>query len=293
MAILAEDGSKYDLGIECDGFTYHSTPAARDRDWLRQQVLEGLGWNLHRVWSTGWIRNPDAELNRIEAALTLARSGVFSTTRTNSIENESANALADDDSVSVEPAPPAFQEICLEEYQPADLSFFKSSRDLKEEITGNLVNIVIHIANVEGPVHKDIIIERVRQLYRLGRVKGSTREKVEQAIRSALLSKRVKGIGSFIWHTEEQLHRTLRYPASGNIEHIPPTEIRAITLAVAKVTFGIPRNDLITEIARVLKFNRTGDRITEVLDTAIGELLAGGQLDESFGMIRTKNIETK
>ncbi|MBP5972781.1 DUF4011 domain-containing protein [Brasilonema sp. CT11] len=48
------------LGIECDGASYHSSPTARDRDRLRQQVLEKLGWNIHRIWSTDWFRNkPD------------------------------------------------------------------------------------------------------------------------------------------------------------------------------------------------------------------------------------------
>jgi uncharacterized protein YkwD len=75
LAILSEDGTEYDLGIQCDGWAYHSVPAARDRDWLRQKVLEGLGWKILRVWSTSWVRNPEAELARVEAALVEARSG--------------------------------------------------------------------------------------------------------------------------------------------------------------------------------------------------------------------------
>jgi very-short-patch-repair endonuclease len=63
----------YLLGIECDGATYHSGKAARDRDRLRQDVLESLGWDLHRIWSTDWFRNPAAEVEklrkRIEAAI--------------------------------------------------------------------------------------------------------------------------------------------------------------------------------------------------------------------------------
>lgn len=43
---------RYVMGIECDGATYHSLRSARDRDRLRQEVLEGLGWRLHRIWST-------------------------------------------------------------------------------------------------------------------------------------------------------------------------------------------------------------------------------------------------
>ena len=45
------------LAIEADGASYHSTPTARERDRLRQEVLENLGWRFHRIWSTDWFRN--------------------------------------------------------------------------------------------------------------------------------------------------------------------------------------------------------------------------------------------
>jgi very-short-patch-repair endonuclease len=58
----------YCLGIECDGATYHSSKTARDRDRIRQNVLEGLGWRICRVWSTDWVRNPQLQIQRILAA---------------------------------------------------------------------------------------------------------------------------------------------------------------------------------------------------------------------------------
>jgi very-short-patch-repair endonuclease len=51
------------LGIECDGASYHSSPTARDRDRLRQQVLEKLGWKIHRIWSTDWFRNKPVQVS--------------------------------------------------------------------------------------------------------------------------------------------------------------------------------------------------------------------------------------
>jgi very-short-patch-repair endonuclease len=48
---------RYLLGIECDGPKYHDAAVARDRDRLRQQMLEHLGWSIHRVWSPDWYRN--------------------------------------------------------------------------------------------------------------------------------------------------------------------------------------------------------------------------------------------
>lgn len=56
-------------GVECDGARYHGSATARDRDRIRQAVLEGLGWSILRIWSTDWFRNPDATLDRVDAAL--------------------------------------------------------------------------------------------------------------------------------------------------------------------------------------------------------------------------------
>ncbi|WP_442881588.1 DUF3320 domain-containing protein [Comamonas sp.] len=56
---------RYLLGIECDGRSYHSGATARDRDRLRQYVLEGLGWNIQRVWSTDWWVHPAGEVQKL------------------------------------------------------------------------------------------------------------------------------------------------------------------------------------------------------------------------------------
>jgi very-short-patch-repair endonuclease len=55
---------KFVLAIECDGATYHSSYTARDRDRLRQQQLEALGWTFHRIWSTDWFMRRDEEVER-------------------------------------------------------------------------------------------------------------------------------------------------------------------------------------------------------------------------------------
>ncbi|MEZ8381594.1 DUF4011 domain-containing anti-phage protein Hhe [Vibrio splendidus] len=56
---------RYLMGIECDGATYHSSKSTRDRDRVRQGVLEGLGWTIRRIWSTDWFKHPEAELKPI------------------------------------------------------------------------------------------------------------------------------------------------------------------------------------------------------------------------------------
>lgn len=60
---------KFLAGVECDGATYHASPSARDRDRVRQIILERLGWRLIRVWSTDFFNDPTSSLHRVHSAL--------------------------------------------------------------------------------------------------------------------------------------------------------------------------------------------------------------------------------
>src|SRR6185437_16078134 len=56
---------EYVLAIECDGATYHSSESARDRDRLRQEQLERLGWRFYRIWSSDWYYNKEKAVARV------------------------------------------------------------------------------------------------------------------------------------------------------------------------------------------------------------------------------------
>jgi transcription elongation GreA/GreB family factor len=57
----------YLAAIECDGATYHSALSVRDRDRIRQEILESLGWRgrIWRIWSTDWFRTPRQETEKL------------------------------------------------------------------------------------------------------------------------------------------------------------------------------------------------------------------------------------
>jgi very-short-patch-repair endonuclease len=58
---------RYVLAIEADGVMYHSSETARDRDRLRQDHLERLGWKFHRIWSSEWFHHREREVARAVA----------------------------------------------------------------------------------------------------------------------------------------------------------------------------------------------------------------------------------
>ncbi len=69
-----DDEGRFVLAIECDGARYHSSSWARERDRLRQTVLEQKGWRFHRIWSTDWFYDRDNEMAKLLEAIDRAWS---------------------------------------------------------------------------------------------------------------------------------------------------------------------------------------------------------------------------
>lgn len=65
----------YVLAVEADGASYHSGHTARERDRLRQTLLEARGWTFVRIWSTDWFKDPEREVQRVVAAYESALKG--------------------------------------------------------------------------------------------------------------------------------------------------------------------------------------------------------------------------
>jgi len=69
IGVKVEGSYNFVLGVECDGAGYHSSKSARDRDRIRQDILESMGWHIHRVWSTDWFKHRSDEEERLKKVL--------------------------------------------------------------------------------------------------------------------------------------------------------------------------------------------------------------------------------
>ncbi len=93
---------RYLMGIECDGAAYHSAKSARDRDRLRQSVLEQLGWRIRRIWSVDWFRNAKLQLEPILQELATLRTASVKEAESEQSEDEIIHMVAEDQSQHVE-----------------------------------------------------------------------------------------------------------------------------------------------------------------------------------------------
>ncbi len=318
LAIQAEDGEGYALGIECDGATYHSAPAARDRDWLRQSVLEGLGWKIHRVWSRAWIQNPERELEAIEQSLNESEALLGDSDdavdgpeiedvseftrqgRVSVVSDEDLEQYPADDS-GKQPGTPELrsgESDRFEPYEVADLSKVRVGRELRHENVSKLCELITEVVRVEGPVHRDVVLERVRRRFRASRMRGATRQRFLSAIRAAAHV-------SLSWLPEESAGATAQYmflidPAASEsitprapidgatrrrIEHISLAELKAGILKCADLLYGAGRDDLIAETARQFGYRRTGKDIASRIGKAVDQLIHAGKLTGDAQML--------
>ena len=56
---------EYLLGILLDGESYRQSENTKDREVSQIDVLKGLGWNLHRIWTMDWWDNREKELTKL------------------------------------------------------------------------------------------------------------------------------------------------------------------------------------------------------------------------------------
>lgn len=295
LGIYSVDGTRFDLGVECDGATYHSAPAARDRDWLRQSVLEDLGWAIHRVWSTSWLQNPSAEVERIEAALEVARARrVHASGWTTPVPPPAADdsdVVHDEaDGPVDEPAP----EHLFARYREASLGGIPIGPELRLETDRTLAPLILQIVDTEGPVHVDLIVERLRLRYGLGRAREEARERVNEALNKLHSKQQILSVEDAFYHLPGRQARPRR-PAAGSrrdVTRISLAELEAGILAVLGVVIGPTADELVTETARHFGFGRNGPEIKGSLEDALKQLVDAGRLHAaSDGTVRPGRLQ--
>ncbi|WDF72263.1 DUF3320 domain-containing protein [Novosphingobium sp. KACC 22771] len=284
---------RYLLGIECDGAAYHDARSARDRDRLRQSVLESHGWNMHRVWSTDWFHRPNEQLDLIIARVEAAKAehGMEASNRPLravpveifSVEREDvtemgfvhADVAADDQPSNL------YEEAVL--YRPAHLT-----EELHETPTGILTGLVEEAVRIEGPVHVDEVIERIRSAWGLKRAGGRIQAVIEGAADVALKTGRIERSGQFLSIPGAPVTVRDRSAATSSTlrraDHLPPAELMLAITDVVRTNFGATSDQIVQAVSRALGNKATSSVVRERIEAEIARLVASGGLIDQAGV---------
>lgn len=271
---------RYLLGVECDGARYHSSRWARERDRLRQSVLEQKGWTMHRIWSTDWFQRPDAELQRLLQAVAAAQERREARPRQERSAADRQIVIDRDPPVTNnESLPPAVP------YQEAEFDIpereFNFLRDAPLEV---VAKYVVKVVRCEAPVHVDEVARRLSRLWGHLRTGPRIQERVQDAAGYAVDHGWIKGhvflrrarsaLESVVRDRSAVRSHTLREPAL-----LPPVEVEWAIQQVVEQNVALSAEECAVQVARRFGFRSTSAELRRVVDAAVDRLVAQGSLE--------------
>lgn len=255
IGVKLAGSDNYSVCVECDGKTYREAKTTRDRDRLRQEVLERMGWHYYRIWASDWCKNKDDEkaklLEFINATPTEdITDAPVDTEITETFEEE----LIDDGIVF-----PSYSMLNLDELTRA-LGFDKEK-------------VIQVILEAEFPVHEEWVLRRTLPLFGTDKIKRTVRNEFNSLLDKIAADYGFMRKNGFVYFIGA-LIPMLRIPSEDasekrEINHIAHEELANGLLEIIKYNVSVDRMGLYRYVSRLLGFTRLTEQIIRHLDDAL------------------------
>lgn len=268
---------RFVLGIECDGATYHSARTARERDRIRQTILEDIGWKIYRIWSTDWIKDTKTEGDKL---LEYVKKCIdeYQDDELNSDNKINENSMLNSISENLLDAKEKIDEDIQENQNSYGFKYYVETNVYDVERNCNdreyLADLIRYVVRNEAPIHFELLCKRLACIF--GRKKATS--VVKNWIKSVdnLIEDEVKFKENFYWWREET-RVEVRIPKDDEkpraINYICVEEVAECMLIIVRNSFGITKENLLLETGRTLGFNRSGKNINIAMEKAYEYLL--------------------
>ena len=281
---------KFVIGIECDGAMYHSSRTARERDRLRQTILEDMGWTIYRIWSTDWIKDQKTEeeklINAIERAL-----GRAVIEYDNNLANNGNNVVN-----TMAPIIEIEEKVKSSEFTDIGYGFDLYKRVYPLNIIdeyGNVrkgYDIAWDIISVEQPIHFEELCRRIAPAYGRQKATSVVRDEVRYLFRTHLKDMISEDKDGFI-RIKDFKDIRVRIPNPDDdylrsIIYICDDELALAMKTIVQHSFGITPDDLFIVTAREFGFKRTGENIISSLRKVYQQMLRNGDVGEVDGKVQ-------
>lgn len=276
---------RYILGIECDGASYHSARTARERDRLRQDILENMGWKIYRIWSTDWIKDSVTEGNRLIEAIEEA----LSNNEVETIEKLPNGDEKKNDFLKIENKVVTYEEKInpygFKKYVFTDIEKIPRPYNNDNEY---LKKIILEIVNTEYPVCFDFICKKVAYLFGNEKVTVKVRNAVKYIIDSRMKQDIYEKAGFYLPYGNIKIEAKIM--SDRPIEFISIEELADAMITIVDCSYGITKESLLLETAKVYGFNHRGAKLKKLLEEAYIWVSENGRLKEVDGKIIINNI---
>lgn len=284
-----ERPGRYLIGIECDGASYHSSRAARDRDRLRQEVLEARGWTIHRIWSTDWFKAPRTALALAIDAIERQRNLEANVPAVDQSEEPATGEADHAEGVIPRDAPSAEHGAANEATAPAlineappyvEATFrVDSTYDPHDAPLRQRADAVAKIVEIEGPIHLSELGRRLATVWGKDRAGSRIQDATAAAAKHLVQQQQldidedfvvIRGTTSFGPRSRRHVTSTMLRKAE-TLSHV---EVRAALVEAVRNHVGIEVEELMRVVSRVFGFDRLGHDLKGSFEAQVRWLLA-------------------
>lgn len=264
---------QYLLGILLDGNTYRDARTTRDRELAQEAVLEGLGWELHRIWTMDWLESRKKELTRLLEHLQALKNKPH-TAPTPPAAEPAPVRLANKPDLVQAPAkkaaqPPVYRATLLPAYA-LDADAFLEPQNQKR-----IIRALADVLEREAPIREGLLIRRVTQSFGIARAGSRIQKYLVQMLSAAKLQTTTQNGERFYWTPKQNPDRYEIYRVAGEGDNkrdardLPQQEIANAAVAVLQNQIGLPEEDLVRETARLLGYTRLGTSVKPAMEAGI------------------------
>ncbi|WP_083676368.1 DUF3320 domain-containing protein [Paenibacillus sp. FSL H8-0548] len=269
---------QYQLGILLDGPMYKDAKTARDRDVLRIQVLEQLGWSLHHLWLPDWWENREAELRKIEKAIENAgtRKQSAATARRETTKPSPhmfvaipQNPIEEENDSSILSGGAVYRRSTLEPVTFSTEAFYNTGHTLL------ILEQMKQVIKEEGPISRSLLIKRVLQAWGISRMGAKLERHFEELLAKLNLQRTHTDGMLFLWpeDIEPEAYSGFRIAANEtdrrSAEELPAEELANVIKAVLLTQISLPQEDVVKQTVKQLGYARSGSALDKAARNGI------------------------
>ncbi|MDO4977503.1 MAG: DUF3320 domain-containing protein [Eubacteriales bacterium] len=296
---------RYLLGILFDGPQYGNSKTTRDRELAQISVLEGLGWNMTRIWSMDWWDNAEKEKDKILTLLVQLKEEEKRREEEKSLEERKDDSSSGEDFVQENDAEEVVEilaaedeekittseernlypdsmenessEDSIEVYQAIESKAFLLTSDqfLDPSNFSYLKRLLEEILKMEAPITESLLTKRLLQNCGIARAGSRIQGHIKVIYDSMELTQTRNADRIIYWNKEQNPEEYASFRTNGEgackreVLEIPWEEATNAVCQILKDQISLEEDDLIRETSKIMGFSRITNNVTMVFRHAI------------------------
>jgi len=285
LAVLhPETEGVYMAGILCDGQFYWSAADARDRDRLRGQVLEGLGWNLIRIWSPEWFQHP-ASCTKVllDFLVDAAKKEPLKLSVEPEIPVAEAVEEIEEEPAEEVPLSTVPSSACFVPYVCCDSCVLQSYNQFASVHDSVLQTALVEIVRAEGPISESLLIARIKELGSVPRMTAAIKERIANLVEASVAEGTLTRDAEKFYSLSGGEPTARKREGKWSISDVSLDEIALAARIVLEKQFATPMSDLIKQTAASLGFKATA-QVKQRIEAGIAAASTSGLIVEENGV---------